>query len=44
MGSVADALGLIKRGTEEILLEDALKKMRGWASISDGPYLASREL
>ena len=24
--------------------EDALKKMRGWASISDGPYLASREL
>ena len=24
--------------------EDALKKVRGWASISDGPYLASREL
>ena len=24
--------------------EDALLKMRGWARISDGPYLASREL
>ena len=24
--------------------EDALKKMRGWASISEGPYLAAREL
>jgi len=24
--------------------EDALKKMRGWARISDGPYLAAREL
>ncbi len=24
--------------------EDALKKMRGWASISDSPYLVSREL
>ena len=24
--------------------EDALKKMRGWASISDSPYMVSREL
>ena len=24
--------------------EDALKKMRGWANISEGPYLAAREL
>lgn len=24
--------------------EDALTKMRGWARISDGPYLAAREL
>lgn len=24
--------------------EDALIKMRGWASVSDAPYLASREL
>ncbi len=23
--------------------EDALKKMRGWARVSDGPYLSSRE-
>ncbi|MEC7289240.1 MAG: hypothetical protein VXW22_04010 [Pseudomonadota bacterium] len=24
--------------------EDALKKMRGWASISDSPYMVAREL
>ena len=27
-----------------ISFEEALKKMRGWARIADGPYLRSREL
>ncbi len=27
-----------------VSFEEALKKMRGWAAVSEGPYLASREL
>ena len=34
--------GLEKRIYESF--EDALKKMRGWANISDGPYYRAREL